>query len=170
MYTAVAEEVIQRQGGFTAQNRTPLEQCLGGLPVGSNRVEKLEVIPDGETGARCVHTQLVEVSLAGACRALHGEANLAVPPTICFECARSRTKISGIKRKVEQLRQRFEDEKGNVDTQLTAFIAVLKSSKKLTRCPYCETPVVHTNACDHMQAHWQRGWTAARPESKPLKM
>lgn len=153
-YAKVAKLVIEQQGGFDAapQRRAPIHGCLDQLQVPDlGKISRLIVVPDAETGSRCVHAQLVEHTMDGACRALHGEANLAVPPAICFECTRTREKLNGIKRTVEALRQRYEDEKGNVDVQKSAFISQLKASKKLTRCPFCETPAIHTNACDHMQ-------------------
>lgn len=152
-------QVIAAQGGFECDLRSalPLRSCLADLPIrvgsggGSSVIRRLEVFPDRETGARCVHQRLVEHTLEGACRALHEGAMLAVPPAVCFACARHREKLNGLKRKVEVLRQRHVDDKGSVDVQRQNFVLSLKQSKKLTRCPFCETAAIHTNACDHMQ-------------------
>jgi len=154
MYTEIAKQLIVQQGGFDAKadSRKPLHEALLDveIPGGTENIQKLDVKPD-YNGARCVHSALVVHTLAGACRALHGGVNLAVPPAICFQCQQSREKLNGVKRKAEALRQRHEDEKGNVDAHKRNFIKVLKASKKLTRCPFCQTPAIHTNACDHMQ-------------------
>ena len=77
-----------------------------------------------------------------ACRALHGGVNLAVPPAICFECARSREKLNGIKRKAEALLAEFAAEvlpapPVEATTELVpaeAFdeVAATRAAKKLT--------------------------------------
>ena len=155
-YFEVAHKVIEAQGGFGAApaGRRPLHRCLEGLRLDDGRtLARLAVVPDPETGTRCAHAQLVEQALEGACRALHEGVQLAVPPATCSGCMRAREKLNAIKRCIERLRQQYEDSRAqvDVDVQLSQFVAVLKQSKKLTRCPFCQTPVIHTNACDHMQ-------------------
>jgi len=155
-YTELAQQLVIAQGGFEskAETRRTLHLCLDELKLpgsSGHNIQKLIVVPNVHTGARCVHSALVVHTLAGACRALHGGVNLAVPPALCFKCQRSREKLNGLKRKAEALRQTHEDERGNVDLQKRKFVRVLKSSKKLSRCPFCQTPAIHTNACDHMQ-------------------
>ena len=155
-YFEVAHKVIEAQGGFGAAPavRRPLHRCLEGLRLDDGRtLARLAVVPDLETGARCAHAQLVEQALEGACRALHEGVQLAVPPATCSRCMRAREKLNAIKRCIERLRQQYEDARAHVDVdaQVSQFVTVLKQSKKLTRCPFCQTPVIHTNACDHMQ-------------------